>query len=128
MNRRTFIKQAGLFGLAVAATGLGCTPPGAPTAASDAMSGADLSRLTSYDDLSLGTVLLMPYKLEQDGWVPCEGQILPINQNQAMFSLLGTRFGGDGRTTFALPDLRQAAPAPGFTYHILTRGYYPTRY
>ena len=40
------------------------------------------------------------------GWLPCEGQILPISNNQALFSLLGPRYGGDGRTTFALPDLR----------------------
>jgi microcystin-dependent protein len=40
------------------------------------------------------------------GWAECGGQLLPINQNQALFSLLGTTYGGDGRTTFALPDLR----------------------
>jgi microcystin-dependent protein len=40
------------------------------------------------------------------GWAFCAGQLLPINQNQALFSLLGTTYGGDGRTTFALPDLR----------------------
>ena len=47
-------------------------------------------------------------------WALCEGQILPINQNQALFSLLGTIYGGDGRTTFALPDLRGRVPiSPG---------------
>src|SRR5262245_39577376 len=40
------------------------------------------------------------------GWALCAGQLLPISQNQALFALLGTNFGGDGRTTFALPDLR----------------------
>ena len=44
------------------------------------------------------------------GWALCEGQLLPINANQALFSLLGTTYGGDGRTTFALPDLRGRAP------------------
>jgi len=39
-------------------------------------------------------------------WANCDGQIMPINQNQSLFSLLGTTYGGDGRTTFALPDLR----------------------
>ncbi len=49
------------------------------------------------------------------GWAFCEGQLLPIAQNQALFSLLGTTFGGDGRTTFALPDLRGArADSPRF--------------
>ena len=41
-----------------------------------------------------------------DGWAACNGQLLPINQNQALFSLLGTMYGGNGQTTFALPDLR----------------------
>jgi microcystin-dependent protein len=41
-----------------------------------------------------------------DGWAQCNGQLLPINQNQALFSLLGTMYGGDGRVNFALPDLR----------------------
>jgi microcystin-dependent protein len=48
------------------------------------------------------------------GWAACNGQILPINQNQSLFSLLGTTYGGDGRTTFALPDLRGRTPVhPG---------------
>ncbi len=44
------------------------------------------------------------------GWALCNGQLLPISQNQALFSLLGTTYGGDGRTTFALPDLRNRVP------------------
>ena len=44
------------------------------------------------------------------GWAYCAGQILPINQNQALFSLLGTTYGGDGRTTYGLPDLRGRTP------------------
>ena len=44
------------------------------------------------------------------GWAQCDGQILPINQNQSLFSLLGTTYGGDGRTSFALPDLRGRNP------------------
>jgi microcystin-dependent protein len=44
------------------------------------------------------------------GWALCNGQLLPINQNQALFSLLGTTYGGDGRTTFGLPDLRSRVP------------------
>jgi microcystin-dependent protein len=52
------------------------------------------------------------------GWAQCNGQLLPINQNQALFSLLGTTYGGDGRVNFALPDLRSRAPihmGGGFT-------------
>jgi len=44
------------------------------------------------------------------GWALCNGQLLPINQNQALFALLGTTFGGDGRVNFALPDMRARAP------------------
>lgn len=44
------------------------------------------------------------------GWATCDGQILPVNQNQALFALLATHYGGDGQTTFALPDLRGRAP------------------
>ena len=44
------------------------------------------------------------------GWTMCNGQLLPINQNQALFSLLGTTYGGNGQTTFALPDLRGRVP------------------
>jgi microcystin-dependent protein len=44
------------------------------------------------------------------GWAQCDGQILPINQNQSLFSLLGTTYGGDGRTSFGLPDLRGRNP------------------
>jgi hypothetical protein len=126
MDRRTFLKQAGLFGLAVAASGLGCTPaPGTLVPASDSASGADLARLVAYSDLSMGTILLLPYKAQGDHWVPCEGQVLPIAGNHALYALLGSRFGGDGQTTFALPDLRQAAPGPGVAYHILTYGMFP---
>src|SRR2546423_6476517 len=45
-----------------------------------------------------------------DGWAECNGQLLPINQNQALFSLLGTMYGGNGQTTFALPNLRGRVP------------------
>lgn len=58
--------------------------------------------------------------------VPARGQLLPINQYQALFSLLGTTYGGDGSTTFQLPDLRSAAPN-GLTYVICMQGIYPSR-
>jgi microcystin-dependent protein len=44
------------------------------------------------------------------GWLPCNGALLPINQNQALFSLIGTTYGGNGTTNFALPDLRARVP------------------
>jgi microcystin-dependent protein len=57
----------------------------------------------------LGQIEAFPFNFAPKNWQPCQGQLLPINQNQALFSLLGTTYGGDGRTTFALPDLRGRA-------------------
>lgn len=54
----------------------------------------------------LGQIMMVGFNYAPRGWAKCEGQILPISQNQALFSLLGTTYGGDGRTTFGLPDLR----------------------
>jgi microcystin-dependent protein len=58
----------------------------------------------------VGELALVPYDFAPKGWALCNGQLLPINQNQALFSLLGTTFGGDGHVTFALPDLRGRVP------------------
>ena len=54
----------------------------------------------------LGEIRTFAFDFAPKGWAKCEGQLLPINQNQALFALLGTIYGGDGRVTFALPDLR----------------------
>jgi microcystin-dependent protein len=54
----------------------------------------------------MSEVKIISWNFAPKGWAFCNGQLLPINQNQALFSLLGTFYGGDGRTTFALPDLR----------------------
>ena len=58
----------------------------------------------------LSEVRIMSFEFAPKGWALCNGQLLPINQNQALFSLLGTTFGGDGRVNFALPDLRARIP------------------
>lgn len=58
----------------------------------------------------LAEIRLTAFGFPPKGWARCDGQLLPINQNQALFSLLGTVYGGDGRTTFALPDLRGRVP------------------
>jgi microcystin-dependent protein len=58
----------------------------------------------------LSEIRIMSFGYPPKGWALCNGQLLPINQNQALFSLLGTTFGGDGRVNFALPDLRGRAP------------------
>ena len=58
----------------------------------------------------LGEMRIFAGNFAPRGWALCDGQILPINQNQSLYSLLGTTYGGDGRTSFALPDLRGRAP------------------
>jgi microcystin-dependent protein len=58
----------------------------------------------------LSELRLMSFNFAPKGWAMCNGQLLPINQNQALFALLGTTFGGDGRVNFALPDLRGRTP------------------
>jgi len=57
----------------------------------------------------LGELRIVSFNFAPKGWALCNGQFLPINQNQALFSLLGTTYGGNGQTTFALPDLRGRA-------------------
>jgi len=61
-------------------------------------------------DPFLGEIQIYAFNFPPKGWATCDGQILAIAQNQALFSLLGTLYGGDGRTTFALPDLRERGP------------------
>ena len=58
----------------------------------------------------LSEIRIASFVFAPKGWALCNGQLLPINQNQALFSLLGTTFGGDGRVNFALPDLRGRVP------------------
>lgn len=73
----------------------------------------------------LGQIQLFPYNFAPSGWAACDGSILQISPNTALFSLLGTNFGGDGRTTFALPKL--AGPAENVGYYIALRGIFPSR-
>ena len=66
----------------------------------------------------IAEIKIISFNYPPKGWAFCNGQLLPINQNQALFSILGTTYGGDGRVTFALPDLRSRIPlhtGSGFT-------------
>ncbi|MCZ8513241.1 tail fiber protein [Paenibacillus filicis] len=58
----------------------------------------------------LGEIKLISFNFAPKGWALCDGQLMPINQNQALFSILGTTYGGDGRLNFGLPDLRGRVP------------------
>jgi len=66
--------------------------------------------LSAAQEPFIGEVRIFAGNFAPRGWAFCEGQVLPISQNQALFSLIGTIYGGDGRTTFALPDLRGRVP------------------
>lgn len=61
-------------------------------------------------DQFVAEVRIFPFNFPPTGWAFCNGQLLPISQNTALFSLLGTTYGGDGKSTFALPDLQGNAP------------------
>lgn len=67
----------------------------------------------------LSEIRIMSFGFPPKGWALCDGQLLPINQNQALFSLLGTTYGGDGRVNFGLPDLRGRAPISFGSGHTL---------
>lgn len=67
----------------------------------------------------LSEIRMMSFDFAPKGWALCNGQLLPINQNQALFSLLGTTFGGDGMVNFALPDLRARTPIHAGSGHTL---------
>ena len=67
----------------------------------------------------LAEIRIMSFNFAPKGWALCNGQLLPINQNQALFSLLGTTFGGDGRVNFGLPDNRGRTPIEVGNGHVL---------
>jgi microcystin-dependent protein len=75
-------------------------------------------------DPFVAEIRMFPYTFAPKGWAFCNGQLLPISQNTALFALLGTFYGGDGKSTFALPDLQDASPmhsgqAAGGSEHFL---------
>jgi microcystin-dependent protein len=84
----------------------------------------------------VGEIVTVPYSFAPRGFVFYEGQKLPVAQNQSLFSLIGTRYGGDGRTTFGLPDTRPLeteaqrtarSSQPPFRYAIALAGTFPAR-
>ncbi|GAA1469206.1 phage tail protein [Microbacterium thalassium] len=75
----------------------------------------------------IGQIQAFAFSFAPRGWVKCEGQMLDIVQNQSLFSLLGVTYGGDGRTTFGLPDLRKQSKADDLNYCIAIQGIFPSR-
>lgn len=87
-------------------------------------------------DFYIGTIELFAFPYTINGWFPCDGRLLPISQFQALFAVIGTQYGGNGTTNFALPDLRRSTPdnpdhKPDFTlkmqYYICWQGIFPSR-
>jgi tail collar domain len=74
----------------------------------------------------IGQVALFAFPFTPAGWLPCDGRLMAIMQNQQLFSLLGTSYGGNGETDFALPRLKPAS-AQGPGYFIAIQGSYPAR-
>ncbi len=135
-ERRGFLKKLGAFAASMAALG-GFTN----LKAKNTFSGKELSAAVSTDPY-LGSIAIFAGSFAIRGWSFCDGQTLAISSNEALFSLLGTTFGGDGRTSFGIPDLRGRVPmsptrgAPGMptyrwgqmvgsTTHILTTSQLP---
>ncbi len=75
----------------------------------------------------IGEIMLFAFNWAPEYTLPCDGRILSIQQYTALYSLLGAVYGGDGVSTFALPDLRGAQPHPSMQYCIVTYGPYPSR-
>lgn len=78
-------------------------------------------------DYLIGEIQLFPYDFAPMNWVECNGQILQIMQNQALYALIGNKFGGNGSTTFAVPNLSNSSPVNGMKYYIATAGIFPQR-
>jgi microcystin-dependent protein len=76
-------------------------------------------------DAFMGAIQLVAFNFVPQGWAECNGQLLTIRQYPALFSLLGPQYGGDGRTTFGLPNL--ASPVSGLHFVIATQGTFPQR-
>jgi microcystin-dependent protein len=75
-------------------------------------------------DQFVAEIRVFPFNFAPKGWAWCDGQLIPLSQNTALFALLGTNYGGDGKSTFALPDLQDRAPmhhgqGPGLSPHAL---------
>lgn len=78
-------------------------------------------------DYTIGEITLFGFFFAPVGWMSCEGQILNVMQYQVLFSLIGASYGGNGSTTFALPNLTGASPVQNMKYYICTEGMYPQR-
>src|SRR4051794_16130768 len=96
----------------------------ASTSSSRSSASSPHRRRSDMADPFVAEIRIFPFNFAPKGWAFCDGQLLPLSQNTALFSLLGTTYGGDGKSTFALPDLQGRAPmhpgqGPGLSLHDL---------
>jgi microcystin-dependent protein len=77
-------------------------------------------------DIYLGQIVIFPFNFTPTGFALCNGALLTIRDNAALYSLFGPKFGGDGTTTFALPDYTSISPE-GSAYYMATQGMFPQR-
>nr|WP_213959135.1 tail fiber protein [Variovorax sp. dw_954] len=78
-------------------------------------------------DPLLGSIQLFAFNYAPINWALCDGSLIQIGHNTALYSLLGPTYGGDGMSTFALPNLKGKEPVPGSVYCICVAGAYPSR-
>ena len=78
-------------------------------------------------DPLIGEIEIFPYGFEPFGWMECNGQILSISTYEALYTLIGTNFGGNGTTTFGLPNIPANKCPMGMGYYIAVQGIYPSR-
>jgi microcystin-dependent protein len=76
---------------------------------------------------TIGEIRLFAGNFAPQNWLYCQGQVLPIRQNEVLFSIIGTFYGGDGKTNFALPNLPSPLPNTPMQYIICLQGIYPSR-
>lgn len=79
------------------------------------------------DSPIIGMITLFAFNFTPMGWAQCQGQILNIAQYQALFALIGNTYGGNGTTTFGLPNLQGAEPDPHMRYYIALEGIFPQK-
>ena len=79
------------------------------------------------NEMFIGQIVMFPFPYDTSGFMRCDGRILQINQYNALFSLIGTNYGGNGVNDFKIPDMRKMSPNKNIWYHIYTFGILPSR-
>ncbi|TXK76805.1 phage tail protein [Paenibacillus sp. N3.4] len=85
------------------------------------------SKASAGPETQIGNITILPYNFQPVGFIKCDGRLLNISDYEILYTLIGTQYGGNGQTTFAIPDLRGDSPTPMVDYYIATEGIYPSR-